>query len=146
MIEVAAGLVFCSGFLLITQRNASDHLGGYWEFPGGKRHEGETYEQCLQRELREELGIEVQVVDRLTAINYAYPEKEVHLEFFRCLWQSGIPKAIECQDFAWIKAADLPSYSFPPADAQLLHMLCHKDGIWLNLNSPRATTDLRFNT
>ena len=59
-VEVAAGLVFREGKLLITRRSAGGHLGGLWEFPGGKREPGETFEQCLHRELREELGIEVQ--------------------------------------------------------------------------------------
>ena len=60
-IEVAAGLVFDQGRLLITQRNESDHLGGLWEFPGGKVESGETFEECLCRELREELGIDIEV-------------------------------------------------------------------------------------
>lgn len=132
MIEVAAGLVFRNGLMLITQRKASDHLGGYWEFPGGKRDLNETYEQCLSRELREELDIEVRIVDRLTTVDYLYPEKKVHLEFFRCLWQSGLPKALQCQDLAWIKPSELCQYSFPPADAQILHLLTNQDGVWLN--------------
>src|SRR5262245_45725195 len=61
VIEVAAGLVFRGGKVLITQRRPDDHLGGLWEFPGGKREPNETFEQCLHRELKEELGIEVHV-------------------------------------------------------------------------------------
>ena len=61
VIEVSAGLIFRAGKLLITQRHADAHLGGLWEFPGGKRESGETFETCLARELREELGIEVEV-------------------------------------------------------------------------------------
>src|SRR5690606_22981070 len=71
-IEVSAGLVFRDGKLLITQRFADSHLGGLWEFPGGKRETNETFEQCLVRELREELGIEVEVLDLVQTITHAY--------------------------------------------------------------------------
>src|SRR5512134_3411193 len=60
-VEVSAGLIFRAGKLLITQRHADSHLGGLWEFPGGKREPGETFEECLTRELQEELGIQVEV-------------------------------------------------------------------------------------
>jgi len=78
-IEVAAGLVFRNGKLLITRRRANDPLGGLWEFPGGKRKPEETFQECLRRELREELGIEVDVGELLEAITHAYPDKTVHL-------------------------------------------------------------------
>src|SRR6185369_17339571 len=81
IIEVAAGLVFCEGKLLITQRNADTHLGGLWEFPGGKREPGESFEQCLIRELHEELGIEVTVRELVESLTHAYPEKTVLLRF-----------------------------------------------------------------
>ena len=68
VIEVAAALVFRDGKLLITQRNADAHLGGLWEFPGGKREAEETFETCLTRELREELGIEVTVGELVESI------------------------------------------------------------------------------
>ncbi len=83
-IEVAAGLVFRGGKLLLTQRHPEAHLGGLWEFPGGKREPGETFEQCLARELEEELGIEVTVGELIESITHVYPERTVHLRFFRC--------------------------------------------------------------
>ena len=98
-IDVAAGLVFRDGKLLITQRPPDAHLGGLWEFPGGKREPGETFEQCLVRELREELGIEVRVGERLESLTHAYPEKTVHLEFFRCHWIRNEPQALGCPAF-----------------------------------------------
>ena len=85
-IEVAAGLVFREGKLLITQRFFDSHLGGLWEFPGGKRECDETFPQCLQRELLEELGIEVTIGELVERIIHAYPEKTVSLHFFRCQW------------------------------------------------------------
>src|SRR2546425_7387498 len=86
-VEVAAGLVFRDGKLLITQRHTDAHLGGLWEFPGGKREAGESFEECLVRELREELGIEVEVGNLIENINHEYPDKAVHLRFFRCQWR-----------------------------------------------------------
>src|SRR5690242_19962457 len=93
-VEVAAGLVFRNGLLLITQRRPDDHLGGLWEFPGGKREPEETYEECLRRELREELDIEVAVQELVESISHDYPDKSVHLKFFRCDWRDGEPRKI----------------------------------------------------
>jgi 8-oxo-dGTP diphosphatase len=130
-IEVAAGLVFREQKLLITQRPCQDHLGGLWEFPGGKREPFETFEDCLRRELREELGIEVEVGPLVESITHEYPEKAVALKFFRCTWVKNEPKLIGCQAFAWISSADLASYSFPAADARLLEKLRGSAEVWL---------------
>jgi len=127
MIEVAAGLVFRSGKLLITQRYPDAHLGGLWEFPGGKLHADETFEACLHRELMEELGIEVAVGELIESIEHAYPEKKVLLKFFRCEWIRGEPQPLGCPAFRWITREELDKYQFPPADARLLQRL---PGIW----------------
>ena len=111
-IEVAAALVFRHGRLLITQRYPNAHLGGLWEFPGGKRQGGETFPQCLVRELREELGIEVEVGYCLASITHEYPEKTVHLEFFLCQWRRHEPQTLGCPAFAWVGADDLARYEF----------------------------------
>lgn len=130
MIEVAAGLVFHQGRLLITQRRLNDHLGGLWEFPGGKCHPNETYEDCLQRELLEELGIVVQVGQRVAVVDHAYPEKTVHLEFFKCQLISGVAKPIECNDLRWICLHEIVFYEFPAADSQLLDRLRTNPDWW----------------
>jgi mutator protein MutT len=122
-IEVAAGLVFRGGKLLLTQRPPGSHLGGLWEFPGGKREGGESFEQCLGRELAEELGIEVQVHELVEELTHHYPEVAVHLKFFRCRWLRHEPRAILCHDWAWIGPEQLPDYPFPAADARLLEKL-----------------------
>lgn len=129
MVEVAAGLVFRSGRLLITQRLPGTHLEGLWEFPGGKRELGESYEECLRRELREELGIEVQPGELLKSISHSYPGKTVHLRFYRCLSQ-GEPQPLGCSALAWVQLAELPNYAFPPADEQLLELLQSRPEIW----------------
>lgn len=130
-VEVSAGLVFRGGKLLITQRRPGDHLGGLWEFPGGKREPGESFEECLIRELKEELGIEVSIVALLESITHEYPEKTVRLEFFKCSWLRDEPRALGCHDFAWVEAVDLMRYPFPPADARLLDMLMKTPELWL---------------
>ena len=122
-IEVAAGIVFRDGKILITQRRSQDHLGDLWEFPGGKREAEESYENCLQRELREELGIEVAVGELVDSVTHQYPEKTVHLKFYRCVWVRNEPQAIGCQAFAWVGTRQLADYSFPAADARLLDRL-----------------------
>ncbi len=122
-VQVAAGLVFRGGKLLVTQRPPASHLGGLWEFPGGKCQAGESFEQCLRRELAEELGIEVQVQELVEDLTHDYPEKSVHLKFFRCRWLRHEPRAILCQDLAWIEPEQLANYKFPAADARLLEKL-----------------------
>ena len=128
-IEVAAALVFRDGRLLITQRPAGGHLAGLWEFPGGKREPAESFEQALQRELMEELGIEVEVRELVESSTHEYPEKSVHLRFFRCAWKRHEPQAIECADLRWIGPDDLEDFQFPAADARLLEKL-REPGFW----------------
>lgn len=129
-IEVAAGLVFRDGKLLITRRPAGGHLAGLWEFPGGKREPGESFEDCLRRELMEELGIEVDVGELVESIAHTYPEKTVHLRFFRCIWKRLEPQALGCPAFQWVSAAELTGYTFPAADARLLALLGTNDDWW----------------
>ena len=129
-VEVAAGLVFRDGKLLITQRNAAAHLGGLWEFPGGKRHDGETFPQCLARELREELGIEVEVGELFEGIAHEYPEKKVHLQFFLCRLAQGEPQPLGCAAVVWVRAGELSRYEFPAADSRLLRRLSETAALW----------------
>ncbi len=130
VIEVAAGLVFRDGRLLITQRQAGAHLGGLWEFPGGKREAPESFQECLQRELREELGIEVAVGEVVATITHPYPEKTVQLIFFRCAWRKHEPRNLGCTDFRWVKLEELAGYNFPAADARLLEKLKTTPSLW----------------
>ena len=88
-IDVAAALIFRNGKLLITQRRPDDHLPNLWEFPGGKVEPGETFEQCLVREIREELAIEISVGQLVEDLTHTYPEKTVRLCFFNCRLISG---------------------------------------------------------
>jgi len=130
IIDVAAALVFRKGKLLITQRFAGDHLGGLWEFPGGKRQDGESFETCLLRELDEELKIKVDLYELVEAVTHTYPEKTVHLRFFRCEWRCSEPVAAGCADFKWVGPMELKQYDFPAADAQLLAKLENTAELW----------------
>ena len=129
-IDVSAGLLFRDGKLLITQRHAGAHLGGLWEFPGGKRHVGETFEQCLVRELQEELGIAVRVGELFESLTHAYSEKTVHLKFFLCQLESGEPQPLDCAALRWVNRTKLAEYSFPAADASLLAKLSASPDLW----------------
>lgn len=122
-IEVAAALIFDSDRLLIAQRPPGVHLEGLWEFPGGKREPGETYEACLLREIREELGCEVLVGPMLHEAEHAYPEKCVRIRFFQCQLVSGIPEPLECAALRWISPGSLGQFQFPEADMALIEQL-----------------------
>ena len=130
VMEVAAGLVFRNGLLLIAQRKPEDHLGGLWEFPGGKRQPDESFQNCLKRELIEELGIEVEVEDLVESITHEYSTKTVRLEFYNCRWTKNEPQALGCSDFAWVDRRQLWNYSFPAADARLLQRLKDSPELW----------------
>jgi mutator protein MutT len=130
VIEVAAGLVIRAGRVLITQRKASGQLGGLWEFPGGKREREETFPECLRRELREELGIDVEVKELVESLVHRYPECIVHAEFYRCVLVRNEPQPLGCQALAWVTPEELSCYQFPAADARLLSKLQSASDLW----------------
>lgn len=82
------------------------------------------------RELREELGIEVEVGELVESLTHAYPEKTVTLKFFRCRLKANEPQAIDCGDLRWVTAGELSDYEFPAADARLLEMLRGSEKLW----------------
>ena len=129
-VEVSAALIFRGGKLLITQRHAGAHLGGLWEFPGGKRETGETFEQCLVREIREELGVAISVGELFEEIAHDYPGKSVRLKFFRCRLLSGEPQPLDCAAAKWIDRSELGAHEFPAADARLLVKLKSPREAW----------------
>ncbi|HNQ72557.1 MAG TPA: 8-oxo-dGTP diphosphatase MutT [Verrucomicrobiota bacterium] len=129
-LEVAAGLVFRAGKLLITRRKADAHLGGLWEFPGGKREAHETLAQCLVRELHEELGVTVAVGELFASVRHAYPGRRVLLNFFLCQLIRGEPQPLDCAAVQWVSRTELREYAFPAADAQLLTKLQAAGALW----------------
>jgi mutator protein MutT len=123
---VGVGVVEKDGKYLITQRRFDDHLGGIWEFPGGKKSPAESDEVCVARELSEELGITVKVGDHIETIRYAYPDRKLELRFYSCSLTAGEPKAVEVQDFRWVNPSELIYYQFPKADRDLVERMVKK--------------------
>jgi mutator protein MutT len=132
-VDVAIGIVAFDSLLLICQRKPDGHLGGLWEFPGGKRDDTESMEQCLHRELKEELDIEVEIVTPLPPIEHEYPEVLVTLHPYLCRWSGGEPRAIASQQFAWVPVEQLREYELPAANEPLIQ--------WLSDNLEHALAD-----
>jgi mutator protein MutT len=130
IIEVSAGLIFRHQKLLLAKRPEGGHLAGLWEFPGGKREPAESFEECLKRELREELAIEVDVGRRIESLVHVYPERTVQIEFFRCRWLKHEPQAVGCAGIAWVGRDELIHYEFPAADARLIERLRTSSDLW----------------
>ncbi|HXX76163.1 MAG TPA: 8-oxo-dGTP diphosphatase MutT [Nitrospiraceae bacterium] len=122
-IEVAAGLINRDGRYLIARRKSGVHLEGLWEFPGGKREAGETLEECLRRELWEELHVRIDLVSPFHIIRHEYPEKTVELHFFRCTIESGQPTPVDCAEIRWVYPDQLENFEFPPADRPVIDSL-----------------------
>ncbi|HSC57355.1 MAG TPA: 8-oxo-dGTP diphosphatase MutT [Nitrospira sp.] len=123
IVEVAAGLILHEGRYLIAKRRAGVHLAGFWEFPGGKREQGETLEECLQRELFEELSVTIDVPVPYRIIRHEYPEKIVELHFFRCAIERGQATPLDCAEIRWVYPHEMGRYQFPPADRPIIEAL-----------------------
>ena len=122
VVDVVAAVIERDGKILIARRRAGTHLGGLWEFPGGKREPGETLEEALDREIGEELEASSVVGEQIEIVEWAYPDKRVRLHFFRCHLRDE-PRPIEGQEIAWVRPADLGRYEFPAADQALIQRL-----------------------
>jgi 8-oxo-dGTP diphosphatase len=124
IIEVAAAIVRDEqGRYLIVRRRPGTHLAGLWEFPGGKREVAESIEDCLRRELAEELGAAFTVQDKVATIPWDYGDRAVVLHFFRCGLGGATVVAREGQEIAWVAPDKLDDYAFPPADEALVARL-----------------------
>ncbi len=120
MTEVAAALIWDKDRFMICQRPAHKTRGMLWEFVGGKLEKGETGEEALVRECREELKITVSVKDVFMEVTHEYPDMTVHLTLFNALIAEGTPVLTEHNDLRWISPRDIPLYDFCPADTEIL--------------------------
>ena len=111
------------GKILIDRRLSKGEMADFWEFPGGKIEPSETIEECIRREIAEELAIAVSVGDRITTIEHEYAKFKVTLFVHDCQYVSGEPKAIECQEIRWVTIAELDQYNFPEANYQIIDLL-----------------------
>jgi len=121
--DIAAGVIWRGEQLLITRRPPQGLLGGLWEFPGGKREPGESLEDCLQREVREELGIAVQVGGPLATVEHGYTHFRITLHAFHCQYLSGEPQCLACTAWQWVAPQELDRYAFPAANRKIIQKL-----------------------
>jgi 8-oxo-dGTP diphosphatase len=125
---VTAAVVERDGRLLVTRRLDGTHLAGHWEFPGGKCEPGESPEQCLARELLEELGVAASVGAEIYRTEYAYDDRRLDLRFFSCAL-TGEPLPVLGQKIRWVARRQLAALRFPPADAELVELLAKGERI-----------------
>ena len=123
MVEVVAALIWDGDTFLACQRPSNKARALLWEFVGGKVEPGETKEQALIRECREELDILLSVEDVYMDVIHQYPDIEVHLTLFNAKITEGTPKMLEHNDIRWVRPSEIPQYAFCPADKEILEKL-----------------------
>lgn len=123
MIEVVAALIRKNGKFLICQRPAHKARGLLWEFVGGKVDAGESKEQALKRECKEELNIQISVGEQFAEVTHEYSDITVHLTLFNSTIVSGEPQLIEHNAIKWISPDEIPEYEFCPADKVFLNLM-----------------------
>jgi 8-oxo-dGTP diphosphatase len=121
-IVVTAAIVEDHDRYFVTRRQEGVHLEGLWEFPGGKCEPGETLEDSLRRELKEELGADVVIGEEVFSVTHDYPERRVELHFLSCTFLNA-PVPLLGQEMRWVGRNELKSLKFPPADDELIDLL-----------------------
>lgn len=127
MIKVAAAIIHENDKILICQRGAGGNCAFLWEFPGGKLESGETMEQCVIRECREELGIGIAIKRIFAKTAYQYPDKEIEFTFFEAEFIDGGIILEVHNDFKWVSPSELKNYLFCPADEPIVKKLVDLD-------------------
>ena len=124
IVEVVGAIIKDGDRYLVGQRAANKSQGGLWEFMGGKIEPGETPEQALARECREELGLEIENERIVNSVIHEYPEKTIRLTLIECTPKAGsLPHLNEHQQIRWVKVAEMANMPFCPADMDLLPLL-----------------------
>ncbi len=121
-LDVAVAIIWDTNCerLLIARRPTDKHVGGMWEFPGGKREPGESIEDSLRREIREELGIEITILAARPVAMHRYEHRIVRLHPFDCLCGSGTPQPLASTELRWVTPDELRQLPLPPANAPLI--------------------------
>ena len=123
VIPCGVALILQGRKFLISQRSAGDTFGSFWEFPGGKKEDEETFEECVIREAREELGIQIVIQRKFMEVKKEYEERTLWLNFYICSHVSGDPKPLESQGLRWADVSELRSFRFPPANEPVIECL-----------------------
>ncbi|MGB0930484.1 MAG: 8-oxo-dGTP diphosphatase MutT [Chitinophagales bacterium] len=123
IIQVTAAILQREDKILIAQRKKGDRLEGKWEFPGGKIEDGESPETCLQRELQEELGIEVRIGEFICESEYQYPHIHIRLLAYQTFYLSGETQLNDHAAIKWVTLEEMKSYDFAPADVPIVKVL-----------------------
>ena len=123
MVEVVAALIWDKDKFLICQRPENKGNALLWEFVGGKVEKGETKEEALIRECREELGITLSVGDEFMDVVHEYPDITVHLTLFSAIIEKGVPQKLEHNDIKWISVSEIGDYDFCRADTEILERI-----------------------
>ena len=128
--DVGLGLVWRRGKLLVTRRPPDVMLGGLWEFPGGKRHDGEALEATVRRELLEETGLEVTVTAPFVTARHAYSHFKVTLHAFHCSSPSGRVRLSGADAFRWVRVAGIRRFPFPTGSLKIIRELEKGSGLF----------------
>ena len=123
MVEVVAALIWNNNKFMICQRPLNKARGLLWEFPGGKVEPGETKEQALIRECREELAVTLSVGEAFMDVVHEYPDLTLHLTLFNAAISEGVPQLIEHNDIRWITSGEILQYDFCQADKEILEKI-----------------------
>lgn len=123
MLQVAAAIIFNKNKILIAKRREQERLGGKWEFPGGKIERGEDAIECLQRELKEEFDVSIEVGDFFDEVTYEYDFATIHLVFYFARIAHGKINSRDHQDHRWVLKEELLDFDFAPADARIIQKL-----------------------
>jgi len=113
--RIAVGVIWKNNQILVSKRKSGGLLGGLWEFPGGKIQNGETPQECVRREVAEELGVQVSVGDFIQTIEHAYTHFSISMDSYHCRYQQGEPRTIGCSQVRWITRDELKTLAFPKA-------------------------------
>jgi len=151
IIDVAIAIILRGGKVLLCQRRHDNPvLPGLWEFPGGKKEPAETIQECLHRELAEEIAMGVELRAELPVVEHPYPTRRVRLHPIVCAHRHGEPQPIACERTLWVQPEELENFDFPPANDEVLQAFQkwlagghRRGGETLTANPPAKHIDLR---
>ena len=125
--NVAVGLIYKKDKFIITKRKANVMLGGLWELPGGKKNNKESFEDCLHREIQEELNIKITINKKIGLVKHSYSHFSINLIGYLCSYLSGTPQAIVSDDIKWIKTSNIKNFAFPKSTNKLFKLIMDKN-------------------